>query len=531
MSPKLLGMRKWILRAAVVLGIVVAALFVAGWILARRFEPFVREQAVRYLEERFGTGVEMASLRVSVSLVSLSKIRTAVLRVRGERLALPYRDRPGLPPLIRVAKFELESEVDALWNSPRRIREIRLERLEVNIPPREKSAGQPAHPAVMPVLVDTIYADATDLRIFPSDAARPPRIFEIHRLTLQGTGPGRPVRYRAILTNPKPPGLIEAGGEFGPWQRDDPGLTELSGKYSFTNADLGVFRGIGGTLSSTGHFQGVLRRIEVQGETRTANFRLTGGNPVPLTTRFHSIVDGTSGDTLLQPVRATLGTSLLVARGGIIRREGAKARSVVLDVSMPKGHIEDLLRLAVKSPEPLARGEMDLRTKLEILPREVAVTDKLLLDGTFNLERSHFTAGVVQEKIDLLSRRAQGQPKNEEIADVLSAVRAGFTLRDGEIRFSTLSFHVPGAAIHLKGAYGLYTEQIDLRGIARLQAKVSQTMTGWKRIALKPADPFFSKRGAGTLLPIKITGTRQKPEFGLDRGSKQKAGFADRLAR
>jgi hypothetical protein len=45
-------------------------------------------------------------------------------------------------------------------------------------------------------------------------------------------------------------------------------------------------------------------------------------------------------------------------------------------------------------------------------------------------------------------------------------------------------------------------------------------MTGWKRIALKPVDPFFSKGGAGTLLPIKMTDTRQKPEFGLDRKGK-----------
>jgi hypothetical protein len=56
-----------------------------------------------------------------------------------------------------------------------------------------------------------------------------------------------------------------------------------------------------------------------------------------------------------------------------------------------------------------------------------------------------------------------------------------------------------------------------MRGTAKLQAKASQTMTGWKRWALKPVDPFFSKNGAGTFLPIKITGTRDKPEFGLDR--------------
>jgi hypothetical protein len=53
-------------------------------------------------------------------------------------------------------------------------------------------------------------------------------------------------------------------------------------------------------------------------------------------------------------------------------------------------------------------------------------------------------------------------------------------------------------------------------------------MTGWKRFVLKPVDPFFSKPGAGTLLPIKITGNRAHPQFGLDRGAKHETGAGDR---
>jgi hypothetical protein len=117
----------------------------------------------------------------------------------------------------------------------------------------------------------------------------------------------------------------------------------------------------------------------------------------------------------------------------------------------------------------------------------------------------------------MLSRRAQGQPKNEEIADVFSSLRGGFAMADGELTFSDLVFQVPGAAIHLHGTYGIDSEQIDLHGVARLQAKASQTMTGWKRIALKPVDPLLSKAGAGTLLRIQVTGTRSQPHFGLDR--------------
>ena len=69
-----------------------------------------------------------------------------------------------------------------------------------------------------------------------------------------------------------------------------------------------------------------------------------------------------------------------------------------------------------------------------------------------------------------------------------------------------------------------------MHGFARLQAKVSQTMTGWKRIALKPVDPFFSKNGAGTLLPIAVTGSRSAPKFGLDRKKKDDTASADRAS-
>jgi hypothetical protein len=47
-------------------------------------------------------------------------------------------------------------------------------------------------------------------------------------------------------------------------------------------------------------------------------------------------------------------------------------------------------------------------------------------------------------------------------------------------------------------------------------------MTGWKSILLRPVDPFFSKHGAGTEVPIKITGTRSEPKFGLDFKHKDK---------
>jgi hypothetical protein len=40
----------------------------------------------------------------------------------------------------------------------------------------------------------------------------------------------------------------------------------------------------------------------------------------------------------------------------------------------------------------------------------------------------------------------------------------------------------------------------------------------WKSWALKVADPFFHKNGAGAEIPVKVTGTNASPKFGLDIG-------------
>lgn len=534
-------MRKWLLRGAIALALLILVAAVAGWRVAKRFEPFIREQAIAYLEDRFGTGVELRSLKVSVRFLSPWKPRAARLVIRGDGVKLPFRGRSDLPPLFAAEAFSVQTTLGAVWDSPRHIHDVRLQKLEINIPPREQRGSIKAAPPTPEeakreggpptVIVDTIHADDIDFKMYPSDPEKLPRHFEIHHLTLKGTAPGQPLKYSAVLTNPKPKGVINVSGDFGPWHKYEPGDTPISGDYTFRDADLGVFKSIAGILNSTGTFEGVLGRIVVRGETTTPKFRLAGGNPVPLTTRFESIVDGTSGDTFLQPVRATLGGSTMEARGRIVRPKGVKARSIVLNVVLPKGRIEDLVRLAVKAPQPFLTGAVSLKTRLEILPAPGQDLDqRLLLDGNFSVDHSLFTGGSVQQKIDELSRRAQGQPKNAEIAEVLSALRGKFKLRDGGITFDEIVFRVPGADIQLAGHYGIDSEQIDMHGVARLQAKVSQTMTGWKRIVLKPVDPFFSKDGAGTLLPIAITGSRTAPKFGLDRKKKDEPQSADRAA-
>ena len=49
-----------------------------------------------------------------------------------------------------------------------------------------------------------------------------------------------------------------------------------------------------------------------------------------------------------------------------------------------------------------------------------------------------------------------------------------------------------------------------------LDARVSQTITGWKSWLLTLADPLFGRKGGGSAVPIRISGTRDAPHVGLD---------------
>jgi hypothetical protein len=94
-------------------------------------------------------------------------------------------------------------------------------------------------------------------------------------------------------------------------------------------------------------------------------------------------------------------------------------------------------------------------------------------------------------------------------------------LDNGGSGFRGLTFTVTGAQVVLEGKYGLDKEDLDFHGKLRMQAKISQTTTGVKSFVLKAVDPFFRKDGR-TEVPIKITGQRAHPSFGLDLRHKEK---------
>jgi hypothetical protein len=506
----------------VVLLLSAVALFVVAEIVLSHAGPILKGRVIETLSTRFESKVDLDQLNVSVA---------HGLSVTGDGLRIYPPDEviaAGADhPLIAVQHFEFHAGILGLFIKPMHVSSVQVSGLAINIPPKEyrKQAPEPRkkHRGKIKIVVGEIVCDDSQLVIETAKPGKDPKNFDLKHIVLLDVGSNAAWPYDATLTNAIPRGNIHAVGTFGPWNIESPGDSDVTGDYTFTQADLGTIKGIGGMLDSTGKFSGQLDRILVDGNANVPAFTLDTANyPVPLKTRFHAIVDGTSGDTYLQPVAATLGSSQFTCSGSIINVKG-KGHIIDLDVDIPAGQIRDFLELAVKTRPPIMNGTLQMKAKLNIPPGKESVTQKIGVRGQFVLTRIHFSSSQVEDKVDMLSLRAQGKPGEARpgAPDVHSQMRGTFNLKSGQLDFSQLNYTLPGATVYLAGQYTLDGKKFDFAGKVRTDAKLSQmTANWWKSLMLKPVDPFFHKHGAGAEIPVKITGTNTAPKFGLDLGSK-----------
>jgi hypothetical protein len=506
--------------------LVVAILLVAvGEILLSRAEPILRGRLEKSLSSRYHSRVEMGTFTVSL---------LRGFEVSGRDLAIYPYNIDSATPTIAVGRFAFRTGYRSLFRSPMQIGSVQVEGLRINMPARSqrRPSASPA-PTKSGSSTPAIYVgemECTDtvLTLGTDKPGKVPARFVIQKINLNSVGAGQPMQFNAVLTNPKPPGEIESQGFFGPWNADQPGATSLGGRYTFTHADLGVFKGIRGTLSSVGKYQGTLERIVVDGTTDTPDFQLSiSGHPVALHTDFHAIVDGTDGNTYLQPVHARFLHSLVVARGYVVRAKGEGGRHTYLDVDMEQARIEDLLRLAVRTDPPVMEGQLKLKTKLDLPPGAGDVAHRLALQGHFAVVNGRFSNQKIQSRVTEVSLRGRGeverleQRKREgDTTAVRSQMSGDFSLARANLNLGNLRFEVPGATVRLGGIYSLDGSLFHMTGTADMMAPMSRMVGGWRGLLLMPFDHLLRKNGAGTEVPFKIDGTKSDPHFGLDFGRK-----------
>lgn len=522
--------RTWF-KVVVVLAIVcVGALVFAAEYLIHHAEPILRARVIETLSAHFHAPVELDHL--DITLIKGVEIGATGVEVEGSGLRIPYIGDTDLlqtdnnAPMVSVKHFVFHTRLRGLIHQPTRILEVDVDGMELHIPPAEMRReilgpkDKRRQPKVT-LLVSQIRCKDVKLFIDTTKPGKDPMEFDIQKLDLQDVGQSQPFTYQAELINPKPIGEVHASGHFGPWDADNPRDTALDGSYSFSNADLNTIKGISGILSSHGQFEGVLDHITIDGETQTPDFALdVSDHPMPLHTVFHAYVDGTTGDTYLDPVQARLKNSDFTARGKVVLVKG-QGHDIAMNVDVPHARMQDFLELGVKTRPPLMNAVLTMKAQLHIPPGETRVPEKMQLAGRFQLREVRFNNAGIQDKVDGLSARAQGRPKEvaeystDKQAEVSSRMSAQFSLAHGLMSVNDLDYQIPGALVLLNGVYSMDGNLFEFKGHVRTDATASQMVTGWKSWLLKPVDPFLKKNGAGLELPISISGTQSDVHFGL----------------
>ncbi|MEO6924483.1 MAG: hypothetical protein ABI142_11710, partial [Bryocella sp.] len=381
--------------------------------------PLVRKRVVETLSAYFHAPVELGSFDISLM---------HGIRVEGKGLRVPYdavksadgAEQGGASKtLVSVATFSFRTTISGLLHVPTKVDLVRVDGVEFHLPPGPERGEvlslsewdkQHKKPKIK-FFADEVLATNVMLVIETDKPGKSPLTFNIGRLDVHHLSPDEPMTYEAQLVNPKPRGDIHAVGHFGPWKADNPRESAVDGTYTFTDVDLSTIKGLSGTLSSTGKFEGVMDRITVDGTTDVPDFALDISNhPMPLTTKFHAYVDATNGDTTLDPVTGMLRHSEILASGKVESVKG-QGHDISLDAVLPRARMEDVLELGVKTNPPLMRGALAMKVHIHIPPGKERVSQKLELSGgTMKIQNVVFQRPKWQDKIDGLSMRAQGKP-------------------------------------------------------------------------------------------------------------------------
>jgi len=545
-------LRRWLIAIAVSAGIVAVAFVIALQYALHHAGPILRSRVIATLEERFRSPVELDSLNISVT----HGIQVSGGGLRIVNFGQKAQGGPGAEdrqPMLSVDSFDFHTTVRQLLEPTMRVDLVHVRGMKLNIPPKGQRgpllSSKKHKRGQAGVVVDKIVCSDMTLTIETDKPGKLPLVFVIHDLMLKDIGPNRPFAFDAKLINPKPVGDIHSTGHFGPWDSEEPRDTPVGGEYSFTNADLGPIKGVAGILSSTGKYDGTLSEIGVTGTTDTPDFSLdVSDHPVDLKTEFDATVDGTTGDTRLNHVHATLLNTVLDVTGMVMQandrrgREyaakhadvpevGEEVRGHYIDITVVthQARIEDILTLGVKSRPPIMRGALGLQAHLSIPPGDVSVSKKIRIQGHFGIRGATFSNANWQQTLDRLSARAEGHPNQASAGrpeQVASQMSGTFSLGSALIRIPDLAYEIPGARVNLAGKYGLDGRTLNFAGTVRTDATASQMLTGWKHWVAKPFDPLFKKDGAGLEVPVTITGTKSDMKFGVDKGKLRKQIFS-----
>jgi hypothetical protein len=413
-------------------------------------------------------------------------------------------------PLISIRRLTITSNFAGLIRH--RVSTIRAEGVRVAI---ARSDFARTRSSKQPITVDTLIVDEAELDLAQGERG-PPLRFIFHTFRLKNLGGKGVTQFNAVFDNPLPQGLIRTSGQFGPWNARNPASTSLAGEYSLENADLGVFKAIAGKVSSNGKFRGSFAEILVEGSASTPELQITDTHHgVPLQTRFNAIVNATNGETTLNAVRANFGRDVISAQGSIDRKHDGR-RMAILDLYCDHGRIEDTFYPFIHGPKSPLRGDIAFKMHVAIPSGPEGFLKKLELNSSFRMWNAMFTDPLTQIRLSKVSER----PHQKEPDEFAASMDGHLTVSSGVAHFSSLSVQDEGASAWFNGNYNLIDKRVNLRGSLKTETSLTKATSGIKSVFAKVLEPLFKRRPHQTVVPVKIGGTFQHPNFGLDLSSK-----------
>jgi len=128
--------RRRICTVLVIAAATLATAAASGFLLSTRLRSYLRHQFIQVLREHYASDVELQ--RVNVSLYP-------DIQLVGTELMLRDKGRTDVPPLIHIGKITIHAGLLGILKKPYRLRTVRLEGLQINIPPAQHNS-QPLQP-------------------------------------------------------------------------------------------------------------------------------------------------------------------------------------------------------------------------------------------------------------------------------------------------------------------------------------------------------------------------------------------------
>jgi hypothetical protein len=424
-------------------------------------------------------------------------------------------------PFLTINKLTVQANYFDLLRKPHRLRLLLAVGAHIFIPEGGINLTSQNAKKSDPIVISELRVEQATLDVGASTHEQGPLRFNVHSARFLNVGPDSTVAFNSSVHIPEPPGEAEAKGWIGPWRNDRGSArsTPITGTYTLSKANLGHYASLDGILSSQGEFSGTLAKLNVKGTTTSPNFGVRETkHHFQVNTHFAGTVDLRNGDVDLPTLQASIGKTAFAGSA----RVGGEPKAIALNVPHGTGEVQDLILLFSAAARSPITGPIGFSTRIALPPGDKPFTQRVRLEGKFDIDQAHFTSAGTQQGVDKLNAEAQGE--HSELAkenDTVSDLDGQVKLENGIARLSPVTFSVPGATANMTGTYSLLSKRVNFNGKMRMKATLSEATTGAKSVFLKVLNPFFKKKGAGAELPVQMSGIYGDTHFNVGLRAKK----------